>query len=65
MSYRLFDSNNILDEVMIALRFLTKTKDSIEYGISLSKETDLELVSTFVAKALVHDVKITALPIAY
>jgi len=30
-----------------------------------TSECDMELVATFVAKALVHDVKLTALPIPY
>ena len=35
-----------------------------EGGPLPSEKTDIELVSTFVAKAYVHDVKLTALPMA-
>ena len=37
----------------------------MEHSLSQSAQTDTELVATFVGKALVHDVKITALPMAY
>jgi hypothetical protein len=50
---------------MIALRFLTQTLGNVEHILSQSANTDLELVSTLVVKALVHDVKITALPMPY
>jgi hypothetical protein len=50
---------------MIALRYLTQSSGNVEHRLSHSANTDLELVATFVGKALVHDVKITALPMPY
>jgi hypothetical protein len=52
-----------LDEVIIALRYLIPARDLNSHPPS--SECDLELVSTFVSKALIHDVKLTALPINY
>ena len=37
----------------------------MEHSLSQSAQSDTELVATFVGKALVHDVKITALPMPY
>lgn len=61
----MFDQTLLIDEVIIALKYLTQPPASDLKASSLSGNTDLELVSTFVAKALLHDVKITALPMPY
>jgi Cyclin, N-terminal domain len=51
----------LVDEVLIVERTVLPPKDIKEQ--SPIGKTDLELISTFVAKAYVHDVKLTALPL--
>jgi len=53
---------NLLDEVIIALRTIIQPAEPTDEPPSL--KTNLELVCTFAAKAFVHDVKLTALPLA-
>jgi hypothetical protein len=55
------DNNLLIDEAIIALRYLIPAIDLNSHPPS--SECDMELVTTFVAKALVHDVKLTALPV--
>ena len=52
---------NLLDEVIIPLRILKQSLDPKDDPPTLTNH--LELVCTFAAKAYVHDVKLTALPI--
>lgn len=61
ISYKLVDNNLLIDEAIIALRYLIPAIDLNSHPPS--SECDMELVTTFVAKALVHDVKLTALPV--
>jgi hypothetical protein len=61
ISYKLVDNNLLIDVVIIALRYLIPARDL--NSNPPSSECDLELVATFVAKALVHDVKLSSLPI--
>jgi hypothetical protein len=61
INYKLVDNNLLIDEIIIALRYLIPGRDL--NSNPPSSECDMELVATFVAKALVHDVKLSSLPI--
>lgn len=52
--------STLIDEVMIVER--ASVPPLHHKDMPPSARTDLELVSTFVAKAYIHDVKLTALP---
>lgn len=53
----------LVDEVLIVERTSMMMPPAIKDSAPLSAKTELELISTFVSKAYVHDVKLTALPL--
>jgi len=59
LSFSILQGTTLLDDVLITLRAAEGPVSFLQFV-----NPDLELVSTFVSKAYVHDVKLTALPMA-